>query len=750
MVKYGAFTIFGPIIISVSPNVGAQGDNLPVYITGEGTHFTQSSSTTVWFSQGSSTINLYSPVVYSPTYLRATVAIPSNATLGAWDVSVHTSSDGTITKFGGFTIGPRPIITSIVPDSALRGQQLWVSITGQNTQFTQSSSILQVVMTQASSTMITTINVANVTPTHLDAHFIIPLNQALGWYDVSVWDWIHSSVTKPNGFKIVTPQIIPPEITPPIGPQSVTATDTLRFHLYAINHMPGDSLIWAADAAAGYTLPPGAILVDSTGNAPGGYVTWMPTCGQRGNWHVRFIVKDTARVIGGKAVADSEVVMISVLPGNPVITSVIGSHDTLDVTTTSPINFTLTAADPNTYDDVFWTSSALPPGASLTDGGPSSNNSFFTWTPTIAQAGVWPISFYATDNWGCADTELVNVIVSSSRMCYIPYDTIPKTKTNQTMLRFALGLDSDTITALTIKSYNEKEFAVNKLSVFKNASTTPFAIYRINSRFDENIEKTIIGLNVPLAPGDSITIKIDAWTDSVDTDTTYQMTGLELVIPPHGLVTKQHPEGLFSYYICNSPIDSITGVWKTLVPESLRYRVRLDVYPPTIMEVNPDSARPSQHLWVAITGSNTHFGHGASRSVLVRRSGSADIAADLVTVFSPSYLAALFSIPLAATLGLWDVVAIEEGHHPVALNGGFMIFCPGPVCGDVDGSGQIDISDVVYLVDYIFGDGPPPLDCAKGDANCDGQTDVSDVVYIIDYVIGNGPAPCDGPLCHSR
>ena len=68
-------------------------------------------------------------------------------------------------------------------------------------------------------------------------------------------------------------------------------------------------------------------------------------------------------------------------------------------------------------------------------------------------------------------------------------------------------------------------------------------------------------------------------------------------------------------------------------------------------------------------------------------------------------------------------------------------------CGDADGSGQVDISDVVYMVSYVFGTGQPPLDVSGGDVDCSGHFDLSDAVYLVAYVFGTGPAPCHGPLC---
>lgn len=65
------------------------------------------------------------------------------------------------------------------------------------------------------------------------------------------------------------------------------------------------------------------------------------------------------------------------------------------------------------------------------------------------------------------------------------------------------------------------------------------------------------------------------------------------------------------------------------------------------------------------------------------------------------------------------------------------------LCGDADASGSVDIDDVVYLIEYIFRGGPPPIPYEAGDADCSGAVDIDDVVYLIDYIFGGGPAPCD-------
>lgn len=64
--------------------------------------------------------------------------------------------------------------------------------------------------------------------------------------------------------------------------------------------------------------------------------------------------------------------------------------------------------------------------------------------------------------------------------------------------------------------------------------------------------------------------------------------------------------------------------------------------------------------------------------------------------------------------------------------------------GDANGSGASDIDDTIYLIVYIFVDGPAPTPylTASGDINCDCQVDIDDVVGSICYIF-----ECGGPWC---
>jgi hypothetical protein len=67
----------------------------------------------------------------------------------------------------------------------------------------------------------------------------------------------------------------------------------------------------------------------------------------------------------------------------------------------------------------------------------------------------------------------------------------------------------------------------------------------------------------------------------------------------------------------------------------------------------------------------------------------------------------------------------------------------GYICGDANSDGSVNVSDAVYIINYVFIGGDPPDPMESGNANCDGSVNVSDAVYIINYVFVGGNAPCD-------
>lgn len=70
-----------------------------------------------------------------------------------------------------------------------------------------------------------------------------------------------------------------------------------------------------------------------------------------------------------------------------------------------------------------------------------------------------------------------------------------------------------------------------------------------------------------------------------------------------------------------------------------------------------------------------------------------------------------------------------------------------PIRGNVNydlGDG-IDISDLVYLVDYMFIGGTAPVCVEEADINGSGEIDISDLVYLVDFMFMGGPPPVECP-----
>lgn len=80
-----------------------------------------------------------------------------------------------------------------------------------------------------------------------------------------------------------------------------------------------------------------------------------------------------------------------------------------------------------------------------------------------------------------------------------------------------------------------------------------------------------------------------------------------------------------------------------------------------------------------------------------------------------------------------------QTHH------GFWQVFEGASCctlaGNANGDDRINVGDAVYIITYIFREGPAPPCEAAADANADGKINIGDAVYIITYIFREGPAP---------
>jgi len=112
-------------------------------------------------------------------------------------------------------------------------------------------------------------------------------------------------------------------------------------------------------------------------------------------------------------------------------------------------------------------------------------------------------------------------------------------------------------------------------------------------------------------------------------------------------------------------------------------------------------------------------------------------------------------MPILAELDgsyFWRVQAVDLGDSATWSTETFIFFTEHVTCciarGNVDHdpTGQIDIGDLVYMVDFMFTGGPAPICFDEGDVDASDvePIDIADLVYLVDYMFNSGapPTPC--------
>jgi len=104
-----------------------------------------------------------------------------------------------------------------------------------------------------------------------------------------------------------------------------------------------------------------------------------------------------------------------------------------------------------------------------------------------------------------------------------------------------------------------------------------------------------------------------------------------------------------------------------------------------------------------------------------------------------------------ATYNYWGastILQIEQEifHQPDVPSLGLVSFSQAYLLGDVNLDRVIDLADVVYLINYLYRNGPEPSISILGDANRDDVIEIGDVVLLINYLYRGGPPPLTGPV----
>ncbi|MEZ5357993.1 MAG: dockerin type I domain-containing protein [Candidatus Zixiibacteriota bacterium] len=97
--------------------------------------------------------------------------------------------------------------------------------------------------------------------------------------------------------------------------------------------------------------------------------------------------------------------------------------------------------------------------------------------------------------------------------------------------------------------------------------------------------------------------------------------------------------------------------------------------------------------------------------------------------------------PDEADTGLYTVTIAVSDAVNSPVEGSFQVNVTELPPGDINGDGNANIGDAVYMVLYIFKGGPAPVHSKYADVNNDCTVNIADVVYIVNYIFRDGNPP---------
>src|SRR5574341_2495459 len=64
--------------------------------------------------------------------------------------------------------------------------------------------------------------------------------------------------------------------------------------------------------------------------------------------------------------------------------------------------------------------------------------------------------------------------------------------------------------------------------------------------------------------------------------------------------------------------------------------------------------------------------------------------------------------------------------------------------GDANSDGGVGLSDIIWLVNFVYKAGPAPAPLFAADVNADCSVNLIDIIFLVNYIFKNGPAPLLG------
>ena len=253
-------------LFPVDPDTVTQGDHVQITITGSGTHFTDITNiNAVHFRQSNLRIFPDSLDIVNDSLIYGYYSINYTVT-GLWDLRVTTATDGQMNKTGALTVlvSPnKPKLTAIDPDTAMQGDQLYITVYGTNSQFTGSTSLQARIL--GGTTMRIADSVIVINDTVLLTYFTLPFTIAARKYNFIVNNTVAGNLALDSSFTILVNPAAPKLLY--IEPDSAYQGDIVSIKIYGQNtsFATGTNLTVTLFGGTGLTLQPdsGEIINDT-------------------------------------------------------------------------------------------------------------------------------------------------------------------------------------------------------------------------------------------------------------------------------------------------------------------------------------------------------------------------------------------------------------------------------------------------------------------------------------------------------
>jgi len=596
---------------------------------------------------------------------------------------------------------------------------------------------------------------------------------------LAAYDGVNETRTDPILIQVIEAGNQAPQIDP-VTQQTVTEGTNLSYTVTASDPDGTTPTLSAENLPANMTF---------TDNGDGtGTISFDPAFSQSGSYDVTIIADD------GESQDTIIVTVVVEDAGNqpPVLTPV----DPQTVAELQTLNFTVTATDPDSDvpDIPVMTAIDVPTGATYVDNGDGTGT--FNWETENLDVGVYPVSFIATDPRDATLYDSIEVSITVTDYNVPPYGVIIEGQLSTRLyegetvsITFAANDDDGTTPSIEIVSsyslaqnmtldtsepgigvltfspdftqggdgeiaYGIQFILIDEIDpdLTNRFPAQPIQFIVDNLNRPPVLATTANSLDTSMVEGETMEFQVSV-SDPDNNNSGFLLVAEDL--PQNATFSGIQNTKLFSFtpdytqagvYPIRFIATDIPGGGDTPLSDTLEVTITVNeagnqapeftvvtaVLPPDRQPIvigelhttNLTVTDPDMDIvTITMTNSPTDFADFTFTD-------NGDNTATLNVTGTSEEVLQVFSVTYTATDpgGLSTDVNVEYLVAPF-------------IRGDANSDGQLDMSDIMYILNYIFKDGPAPASMEAADADFNNVNDFLDALYLIQYFYKKGPPP---------